>query len=147
MLPSPVDDVVPTRQSLLHWLKDLNNQESWREFFHNHWQLVHGLAVKCGLTDAEAQNSVQETMISVARQMPDFKYDPALGTFTTGEEGLRLIAGGIVNYAVDSGDRGSRIYEAPSLDERKDGWWDQDWIRFIATLEEACEKIGWELHA
>jgi RNA polymerase sigma-70 factor (ECF subfamily) len=39
------------------------------------------VAVRRGLTDAEAQDVVQETMISVAKHMPAFKYDPAIGSF------------------------------------------------------------------
>jgi len=40
------------------------------------------VAVKAGLNDAEAQQEVvQETVISVAKQMPGFRYDPTRGTF------------------------------------------------------------------
>src|SRR5437773_7819843 len=74
-------ELIPTRQSLLTRLKHWDDQESWREFFETYWRLIHGLAMKCGLTDSEAQDVVQETMISVAKQMPRFKYDPALGSF------------------------------------------------------------------
>ncbi len=76
-----VDELLPTRQSLLSRLRDWDDQESRRAFFDTYWRLIHGLALKCGLTDSEAQDVVQETMISVAKQMPEFKYDPALGSF------------------------------------------------------------------
>ena len=78
---APEDDLIPTRRSLLIRLKDWEDQESWRQFFESYWQLIYGLAIKCGLTEPEAQDAVQETMISVAKQMPGFRYDPALGTF------------------------------------------------------------------
>ena len=46
------------------------------------WSLMEGYRTDLtGLTDAEAQDVVQETMLSVAKQMPRFKYDPALGSF------------------------------------------------------------------
>jgi DNA-directed RNA polymerase specialized sigma24 family protein len=35
------------------------------------------------LDDDEAQDVVQETLISVARHMPTFRYDPAIGSFKT----------------------------------------------------------------
>src|SRR5262245_50851089 len=76
-----IDELLPTRQSLLSRLRNWDDQESWREFFDMYWRLIHGLAMKCGLTDSEAQDVVQETMLSVAKQMPGFKYDPALGSF------------------------------------------------------------------
>jgi RNA polymerase sigma-70 factor (ECF subfamily) len=52
-------------------------------FFDTYWKLIYGVAVKGGLTAAEAQDVVQETMISVAKHMPTFEYDPAIGTFKT----------------------------------------------------------------
>ena len=72
---------IPTRQSLLSRLKNWDDQESWREFFDTYGELIYGLARKAGLGDAESQDVVQETLISVARQMPGFKYNPALGSF------------------------------------------------------------------
>jgi RNA polymerase sigma factor (sigma-70 family) len=33
------------------------------------------------LTESEAQDVVQETLISVAKHMPTFKYDPTIGSF------------------------------------------------------------------
>ena len=39
------------------------------------------MAVKSGLTDTEAQEVVQEVVIGVARKMPEFRCDPAAGSF------------------------------------------------------------------
>ena len=75
------DDFIPTRQSLLTRLKSWDDQESWREFFDTYWNLIYGLALKSGLTEAEAQDAVQETLVAVARKMPGFNYDPAIGSF------------------------------------------------------------------
>src|SRR5436190_12630360 len=74
-------EIIPTRQSLLDRLKDWHDDSSWKDFFDTYWSLIYGVARKAGLSDAEAQDVVQETIISVARQMPDFRYDPALGSF------------------------------------------------------------------
>jgi RNA polymerase sigma-70 factor (ECF subfamily) len=72
---------LPTRKSLLSRLKDWEDQESWRQFFNLYWNLIYGFALRWGLADAEAQEVVQETIIEVANKMPNFKYDPALGSF------------------------------------------------------------------
>ncbi len=78
---SPADTFIPTRQSLLSRLRNWGDQESWREFFDMYGELIYTLARKAGLTDPESQDVVQETLISVAKQMPGFKYDPRLGSF------------------------------------------------------------------
>jgi len=57
------------------------DQQSWREFFDLYWRLIYGVATKSGLADAEAQDAVQETIISVARSMPDFEAEPQAGSF------------------------------------------------------------------
>src|SRR3989442_13178863 len=75
------DELIPTRASLIHRLKNWQDQSSWQEFFDIYWKLIYGVARKAGLSDAEAQDVVQETMASVAKHMPAFKYDPALGSF------------------------------------------------------------------
>lgn len=76
-----VNELIPTRLSLLSRLKDWNDQESWKVFFDTYWKLIYNAAMRAGLTDAEAQDVVQETVISVVKKMPGFSYDAAKGSF------------------------------------------------------------------
>jgi RNA polymerase sigma-70 factor (ECF subfamily) len=76
-----VDDSLQTRRSLLSRLRDLDDHESWRTFFERYWRLLYNVARRSGLDDLAAQEVVQDTVISVARQMPGFHYDPERGTF------------------------------------------------------------------
>lgn len=75
------DEYLPTRHSLLSRLKNLDDNESWKLFFDTYWRLIYSAAVKTGLTDAEAQDVVQETLISVMKTMPEGKYDASKGSF------------------------------------------------------------------
>ena len=70
------DEFIPTRASLLGRLKDWQDEESWREFFNIYRQLIFSFAIKSGLTEAEAEDVVQETVISVAKTIKEFEYDP-----------------------------------------------------------------------
>jgi len=72
---------VPTRRSLLSRLKDWDDSRSWQDFFDTYWKLIYAVARKSGLTDAEAQDVVQEVVIQVSRKIGDLKYDPARGSF------------------------------------------------------------------
>jgi len=72
---------LPTRQTLLSRLKDWDDQKSWSEFFNLYWRLIYGVARQAGLTESEAQDVVQETIITVAKQMPKFCYDKSKGSF------------------------------------------------------------------
>lgn len=75
------NELIPTRASLIQRLRNWQDNSSWQDFFRVYWKLIYGIARKAGLSDAEAQDVVQETMISVAKHMPTFKYDPTIGSF------------------------------------------------------------------
>jgi RNA polymerase sigma-70 factor (ECF subfamily) len=77
----PAQDSQATRWSLLARLKNWEDQQSWREFFETYWRLIYSVATKAGLSDAEAQDVVQDTVLSVAKKIHDFKCDPASGSF------------------------------------------------------------------
>src|SRR6266699_3258662 len=81
MRPMSPDDSLKTRSTLLSRLRNLDDQESWRVFFDRYWELLYNVAKQSGLGEPEAQDVVQETVISVAKAMPDFRYDPARGSF------------------------------------------------------------------
>jgi RNA polymerase sigma-70 factor (ECF subfamily) len=72
-----------TRASLLGRLKDLDDQASWQEFFDAYWQLIYRVGLKAGLTDQEAQDVVQETVVAAAKHLPSFQYDPKVCSFKT----------------------------------------------------------------
>jgi len=76
-------ELIPTRRTLLSRLKQWDDQESWQDFFNTYWKLIYGVALRAGLGETEAQDVVQDTVVSVARQMPNFKYNPAIGSFKT----------------------------------------------------------------
>jgi RNA polymerase sigma-70 factor (ECF subfamily) len=75
------DELLPTRRSLIERLRDLGDQPSWREFFDTYWKLIYGSALRAGLSDQEAEDVVQETVIGVARKMESFRYDPSACSF------------------------------------------------------------------
>lgn len=77
------DTSIATRASLLERLKNLDDQAGWQRFFDTYWRLIYGVALKTGLTHAEAQDVVQETVISVAKHLPGFRYDPKVCAFKT----------------------------------------------------------------
>ena len=83
MNPAPVraQSSLATRRSLLSRLKESNAQESWRQFFDTYWRLIYTTALNAGLSDWEAQEVVQETVLTVVRKIRSFHYEPAVGSF------------------------------------------------------------------
>jgi RNA polymerase sigma factor (sigma-70 family) len=76
-------DSIPTRPSLLEAVRDSGNDDGWRRFHDTYARLIQGVARSQGLSEPEAQEVVQDTMLSVARTMPDFQYEPARCSFKT----------------------------------------------------------------
>jgi RNA polymerase sigma-70 factor (ECF subfamily) len=74
-------EFLPTRQSLLRRIKDWEDQEGWTDFFDTYSRFIYSVAIKAGLCDVEAQEVVQETVVTVARKIKGFEPDPQRGSF------------------------------------------------------------------
>lgn len=79
--PAEDTDLLATRASLLGRVKDMADQSSWQDFFDTYWRLIYSTARKAGLTPEESQDAVQDTLAAVARNITEFRYDPARCSF------------------------------------------------------------------
>jgi RNA polymerase sigma-70 factor (ECF subfamily) len=70
-----------TRESLIERLRNRDDKESWRDFFNRYWKLVYGLAIKSGLSHDEAEEVVQETMVTISNCLDDYRYQPEKCSF------------------------------------------------------------------
>ena len=151
------DDSLLTRATLLRRLRNLDDREGWRTFFDLYWRLIYNVARRSGLDDTEAQEIVQETVIAVARKIPEFTYDPARGTFR--QWLLRVTHRRIIDHL-------RRIYREPqraelapelldaeekhaaAITDRSSGTieaaWDDEWERsiFAAALTHVRAEIN-----
>ena len=74
------DEFIPTRSSLLSRLKRWDDQESWRDFFDTYWKFLYCVAVKAGLSDEDARDVVQETVVAVAKGLREGRFKAAEGS-------------------------------------------------------------------
>lgn len=144
------DEVLRTRVTLLNRMKVWDDQSSWQEFFDIYWKLIYGFARKAGLTEAEAQDVVQETMVSVAKHMPTFKYDPAIGTFKAWLLTLtrwRIVdqlrkRGPLIAHQPNDADTARTATIERIADEKSpdvNSLWEADWEKTI--LETAMDRV------
>src|SRR5262249_30400653 len=80
-MPRIKPENLTTRESLLVRLRDLGDQSSWQLFHDTYGRLLLEFAMRTGLNESDARDVVQETIIDVARRMPDFVYDKTRGSF------------------------------------------------------------------
>ncbi len=159
-MPEPIPDSIPTRHSLLLRLKDWEDQASWQEFFDTYWRLIYNVAVKAGLSDTEAQEVVQETVIGVARKIGEFKADSAHGSFSAWlmqlirwriadqwrKRGGAAQVAGLANLGSmpgqqldDTGSTGPMERIPDPTDPTLNVAWEAEWKRQL--LEEALERV------
>jgi RNA polymerase sigma-70 factor (ECF subfamily) len=149
--PTSPGDSMATRASLLARLKDWDDQGSWQEFFDTYWQLIHRVALKSGLTETEAQEAVQETLLAVAQNIKAFDYDRTRCSF---KSWLMLIArqriiwqlrkrlpGQQTGMMIDeSTSRTATVERVPDPNAvGLDQVWEEEWQRSIMSL--ALERV------
>jgi RNA polymerase sigma-70 factor (ECF subfamily) len=156
-VPVPgADDPAATRSSLVRRLQDWEDQGSWQEFFDTYWKLIYAVAIKAGLSDVEAQDVVQETVVGVARQMRLGGYDRTKSSFKNWlclitrrriidhfrrrtEAQLRQGPG---TAETDRTDTVDRVPDPASLN--LDGVWEEEWQKNLvdAAVERARREVA-----
>ncbi len=142
--------LLATRRSLVERLTNWEDQQHWQEFFETYWRLIYGVARKSGLTDAEAQDVVQETVITVAKNIT--KYEREAGSFRGWllhitrwriADQFRKRAPDTIQQKARGSSRGTA-----TIDRVPDGFdltamWDAEWQRhvFQAALERLKRKV------
>jgi RNA polymerase sigma factor (sigma-70 family) len=147
----PDDEFIPTRATLINRLKNWQDQASWQDFFDTYWKLIYGLARKFGLNDEDAQDVVQETMVSVAHHMPNFKYDPQLGSFKSWLRTVirsrildhlrkRRVGTVPIDAEVDNGEESFALKELPDKNQPSmDQFYEQEWQKNV--LDAAVARV------
>lgn len=148
------DDSLPTRRSLLSRLRDAGDDTSWRTFFETYWRLIYNMARKSGLADDAAQEVVQETVISVARKMPEFHYDPKVGSFKKWllvitrrriYDHLRRVYRSLPHAHFADGSRAKEeVASTPSPDAAMEEVWEEEWRHniFQAALTRVRQRVN-----
>ncbi len=132
----------------------------WQEFFPLYGPMIRRFALKAGCTEIEADEVMQETAIGVARNLPEFRYDPATCRFKTWllnqtawrvKDQLRkrhrqeawIGRGGEVGRSLDESNDGSRTgtveRAADPAGDTLDRLWETEWQEGL--LEAALERV------
>jgi RNA polymerase sigma-70 factor (ECF subfamily) len=143
-------DPAATRSSLIGRLRDWGDAGSWQDFFDTYWKLIYSVATRAGLSEAEARDVVQETVVCVAKQIRDGGYDRTRGTF---KNWLCLITRRrIIDHLRKRTDPKLRHVSMPGTTSRTDtlaqvadpapiadALWEQEWRKNL--LDAALERV------
>ena len=70
-----------TRGSLAERLRHQEGHPDWQKHFENYWKLIYSVARACDLSEREAEEVVQETILETARSVETSRFNPAICTF------------------------------------------------------------------
>ena len=113
-----------------------NDESAWEEFYDFYAPLIRLHGRDCGLKNENLEDLIQEVMITLAAQMPNFVYDPARGRF---RDYLRKITRARANDILRKIYRQKRIpCEELSEAEQADRF-EEEWRAHI--LERSLEKL------
>lgn len=72
-----------TRASLLVRVRNPADQAAWHEFVEIYWPVIHRLARRKGLQEADADDLAQQVLMSVAKTIEERPHDPGRAKFRT----------------------------------------------------------------
>jgi RNA polymerase sigma-70 factor (ECF subfamily) len=145
------EDPAATRSSLVRRLRDWEDHGSWQEFFDTYWKLIYAVAIKAGLSEQEARDIVQETVVAVAKQLREGGYDRTKSSFKTWLclitrrriiDHLRRRTDPKLRHQPGPDDTGrtdtvARLPDPASLN--LDGVWEEEWRKNI--MDAAIERV------
>ena len=159
-VPTDTDEPLPTRRSLLDRLKDAGDHASWEDFHRTYRGLLFGVARRAGLNEHEAGEAVQDTLIAVAKKLPDFRYEPGKDSFkgwllqltrwkVADQFRRRESAGGAVPEADDGTSSEDALASCPDALHGFEAVWEAEWERHLLarTLARVKRQVDPEHYA
>ena len=124
-------DTTTTSITLLNRVRDPSDAEAWQDFFQLYFPLIVKYVRWHGLNRHDAEETAQQCMSALARQMRDFHYSPAKGRF----RGFlrKMVQQRIVDWKRRKRTRQARTGELEALaapeETADDGTWERLWMR------------------
>lgn len=73
--------MIDTNETLLERVRQTDAHDAWKLFYEQYWAAILGYGRKLGLDQHQAEEVLQETMVALMRQLPEFQYDRNRGKF------------------------------------------------------------------
>lgn len=134
-----------TNTSLLMGLKDQKNDAVWSEFYARYQPMLHSFARKLGMSDQDAQDAAQETLMAFCSTYREGGYDREKGRLRTWLFGIashkvRDIQrrGGRERVMMDNAESTAFLNKVPD-DEQVSLIWENEWQQ--AVLKQCMDEV------
>lgn len=142
-----------TRRSLLTRLKNWDDNVGWKEFMDRYGRFIFNLARRAGLSREESEDIVQDTLLSLAKKIPNFRYQGEKGSFKAWL--VMIVKSRIIDYlrkkhrrVPDAASQSRNDPDATRLEERlaqkedelsHESMWQSEWEAHL--LETAMTRV------
>lgn len=113
-----------------------HKESAWERFYHFYAPLIRLHGHDCGLKNENLEDLVQNVMITLSVQLPDFNYDPSKGRF---RDYLRKIIRARACDMLRKIYRQERIPYEPGEEAENDSWSEEEWRRYV--LKQSLELL------
>jgi len=122
-----------THATLLARLAEGVDPAAWREFHDRYADLLRGFTHRYGLQAADCDDATQEILLSLAKSVGKFQYDPAKGKFRSY---LKTVAVHTV-FRILRQKKGAPALEltgeevdSAAADPTVEAWWEEEWRQY-----------------
>ena len=137
-------ETLKTRPSLIEKLRDQDDSQSWERFYEIYSPLLFRFSQSLGMSASEAEDLVQETVISVSKSITNYRYEPAKCSFKSWL--FMIVKRRLIDLRRSQFRRKNELHD--SLDQPEGGidqhklidsgnstpgeeLWDNDWEKFV----------------
>jgi RNA polymerase sigma factor (sigma-70 family) len=150
--------ITATNTCLLVGLRDMRNEQVWQEFCNRYCPVLVNFGRRLGLSEQDAEDAAQETLISFSKGYRDGLYDPEKGRLRTW---LLAIAGNRIRDMHRRGEKNAgagantQLFDNLADDHSMSEAWEEEWRQAvlkacIAELRQQVEPVtleAFELYA
>lgn len=131
-----------TDQDMLTQTKQWS-ESAWKFFYDFYAPLIRLYGHDCGLKNENLEDLIQNVMITLSAQLPDFNYDPSKGRF---RDYLRRIIRARAFDMLRKIYRQERIPYESGEEARNDNWFDEEWRGYVVKESLGQLKEAVSLH-
>lgn len=133
-----------THVTLLERLSAGEDRAAWRDFCDRYGELIRGFARRAGASENDADDILQEVLLSLVRAMPSFRYDPTKGRFR-GYLKTTVVRAIARRRCQKPGEQALEEFDGAVVAPEQDEHWESEWRQY--HLRMAMRRVEAEFSA
>lgn len=126
-----------TRQTLISKVMDQHDEEAWSEFVSYYKDYLLRVLMKYNLSSEEVHDAVQEALVKIWKNLPNFNYDPKKGRFRSW---IAQFAINEMRLVIRKNSRQDKVKDLEINEDIEQDKLEEEWMAFVA--QKAWENVS-----